>query len=994
MPAPYESPIPGGANPDMRMPNSGLNAPGRQEQPRTERIDQLRNLLITAGSSIAGAVGSDARVSAIAKQRREERIADSRRLAAQVQQKKDDALDAQERQYKANMKSRFQGIEQEQYTILRDPRSTSSEWVMNQAVLRQDNAGSDVEKSAWNDFIIQHQSRSRQDAKEEGARVARESNRQLTDDAQYAAKTGQQAIDVLAAQINEDPELEQKLLGDGRGISDRVYDFAYKAAIQSAPGLFDLDKKDPMYAEKRRAGDELLVEMETRALHAIVNPLIKKAAKQQEQTSEVAGQDMVETQQLAYAEGRISADQYHDAVGDIIRVKFAHLDPDKRDELRTKLYTTQFNRLVAMLDGNDPGNALHKMEGLLSVADLNPAEKNAIRENIITDKFPKAVANNVAQQFASAENDLRTVSIGANGQAASASDPRKAMIDMLRSPDGQSGGSRYMDIAAQTLDRLGIKPGVPLTPLQANLQMAVLGEVEQAEQKARLMQKQIDHKVDVGVRLRQGAALTSEEGSKAWNGGWSMSAFNGDMTPEDSVYQTLAGEYRQQFGKDIPWDGASPLVLDDKTADIGVMLAREDAEAWRNNTATPLPAAVGDRIKQFATSGTPAQVKWALNFYQALGPAGQERLGKALGTGKEGVWANAALIEGSRLAFNPRATEQGQDFAAVVNKMRSITESMADTANYRAIIDAGLKWEKTPAHNTEAAKALERALKADPEEGGFDVKGKGDTTEDHILSLIGNDRENLSALYQRAYIVQALNPSASIDTAMSTVVAEMRTQGYTVSDSDRGRVIIRDPFNHTAYDPKQDLELLGDFDKWRNFPVDTKYAYGMKKIMATRLTGRALKEYGAALHATPEDIQFAKERGQSKDWLLYSVLKREGATDLPLPNQWAWRAAPMSGTEFDSEMSRPDGGAPMVLEMPGYKPMNSLYYNGRPLHTFSALRLSDVQGSLVNRHRIVDNHLSSPVQSMRVLPTKDDSASRMGSLIERADRRYGRDVRE
>lgn len=990
MPAPYETPIPGGANTDMGIVHNGLSAPGRQEQPRTERIDQLRNLLVTAGASIAGAVQSDARVQAMAQQRRDERIAESRRLASQVAQKKDDALNAQELQYKQNMKDRLQGIEQVQYTILRDPRSTSSEWVMNQAILRQDNAGSDFEKQAWNDFIIRHQMASREDTKQEGARIAREANRQLTDDQQYAAKTGQQAIDILAAQINEDPKLEQQLLGDGRGITDRVYDYAYKAAIQSAPDLFTLDKRDPMYAQKKRAGDELLVEMESRALHAIVNPLLKKAGKQQEQASEVAGQDMVETQQLAYAEGRISADQYHDAVGDIIRVKFAHLDPDKKDELRTKLYTTQFNRLVGMLDGNDPGNALKKMEGLLSVADLNSAEKNAIRENIIADKFPNAVANNVSQQFASAENDLRTVNVGPKGEAR-ASDPRKAMIDMLRSPDGKSGSSRYMDIAAQQLDKLGIKPGVPLTPLQANLQMSVLGEVEKAEQKARLMQKQIDGKVDVGVRLRQGAALTSEEGSKAWNGGWSMSAFNGGMTPEDSVYQTLAGEYRQRFGKDIPWDGTSPLVLDDKTADIGVMMAREDAEAWRNNTATPLPGAVGDRIKQFSTSGTPAQVKWALNFYQALGPAGQERLGKTLGVGKDGIWANAALIEGSRLAFNPRAIEQGQDFAAVANRMRNITESMTDTANYRAIVDAGLKWEKEPAKNTEAAKALERALKAKPEEGGFGVKGKGDTTEDHILSLIGDDRENLGALYQRAYIVQALNPSISMDTAMSTVVAEMRTQGYTVSDSDRGRVIIRDPFNHTAYEPKESLELLSDFDKWRNFPVDTKYSYGMKNIMATRLTERALGEYGAAIHATPEDIQFAKERGQSKDWLLYAVLKREGATDLPLPSEWAWRPAPMSGTEFNSEMSRPDGGIPMILEMPGYKPMNSLYYGGRALHTFSATRLSDAQGSLVNRHRIVDNHLSSPMRTMQVLPMREDSADRVGSLLKMASERTSRE---
>lgn len=992
MPSAYERATPGANNTDFgQAPGFNqalgreLSTPGLNARPNTERLDQLRSLLSAAGSAITGATSSEARRQAIVKARRDERIAASRRLAAEVQAKKDAELTESQRQYKLAMQDRMRAVEQEQFNILRDPRSESAEWVMNQAVLQQENAGSDDEASAWNDFIIRYQMKAREDSRMSAERMAREANQQLASDTALAAKTAQQTIDLLAQDVDSNPELSQYLMGDGRNITERVFEYAYEAAMEAAPDLFQLSKSDPMYAQKKRAADELLLEIESRALHTIAKPLIKRAAKEQEGASEVAGWDMIEAQQLAYAEERISAEEYHDTIGDIIRVKFAHLDTEKRDELRTKMYTAQFNRLVSLLDDDDPGRTLDRMEGLLSLADLSDSEKNAIRQNIISDKFPKAIANRLTQQFASMENSLRSVTVGPEGRPMGWSDPRQAQLDMLKNPEGIPGGpSRYMDLGAQMLDKLGVKPGVELTPLQANLQMAVLAQVDAAEAQARQLQRSLDQKVDIGVKLRQGAALTAEEATKAWHGGWSMTAMGGEMTPADPVYQILAAEYKQRFGKDIPWDGQSPLVLNEATEEIGVMLAREDAKSWRSNLSTPLPGALTSRVAEFVRSGDPSQVKWALNFFHHMGPAGQERLSKALGTGKDAVLINAVLQEGERLLFSPRETaaEQDQDITAVVNKMRSITESMANNANYRAMVDAGVRWEKDQKYNTDASKALYKALRRSPEDGGFGARRGSGTYEEAIMDVLAMDKENLATLYQRAYIIQDLNPGTSLDTAMSTVVAEMRSQGYTVAESDRGQVIVRDTYNHLSYDPQKDQQVLNDFELWRNFPLDQKYHYGMKNIMSQRLTDRALAEYGAALGATEADIQFARERGSRKDWLLWSVLDREakasGVTGVPLPDEWAWRTGPMSGVEFEREMGLPDGGVPMILEMPGIQPMAPLYHNGRALHTFSATRLSMAEGSLVNRQRLVNNHMTTPSRSK--IRAKPDSAKRLEAL--------------
>jgi hypothetical protein len=994
MPAPVEGGVPGGTNADFgQAPGYNqtlgreLAVPGTDARPRTERLDQLRSVLVAAGQAIPGAVMTEARIQNLAQQRRQERIAESRRLAASVRQRQDEELQGEERQYRTNLEGRLQGVERSQFNILRDARSTNSEWVMNQAVLQQENAGSQEEKDAWNGFIIRYQQNAREDSKQEGERIARESNRRLADDVDFAAKTAQNAVDVFAQDISGDPELERQLIGDGRGIADRVYDYAYQAAIASAPELFNLTKSDPQYAAKKRAGDELLLELESRALNGIVRPLVAKAGKNQERSSEVAGWNLIEAQQLSYGEGRQDAETFHDNVGDIIRTKFAHLDPGQQDELRQKMYTQQFTRLVSMLDSEDPANALDRMEGLLSVADLSDSEKEVIRENIISDKFPQAVANRLGQQFASAENELNTVPVGSSGR----SDPRKAALDMLRNPNGEVGGpSRYMDIGAQMLDKLGIKPGQPLTPLQANLQMAVLSQVDKAEQAAISLQKQVDRKVDAGITLRQGGALSSEDANKAWSGGWSMSAFSGNITPDDAAYQTLAQEYQQAYGEPIPWDGTSPLVLNEKTAKIGTMLAQEDARAWRGNTATAIPAQVGQRVTENLQSGNPAQVKWSLDFYHELGPAGQERLSKTLGTGPEAVWTNAVLIEGQRLLYNPRPTEQGRDIATVSNQIRSITETMANTANNRALLDAAVRWEREPKYNTDAAKALESALSASPSEGGFGADdAEGATSEDRIMDVIGQDRENLAGLYQRAYIIQALNPGTTIDTAMSTVVAEMRSQGYTVADSERGKVVIKDPFSHSAYEPKRDMQVLNNISLYANFPVERKYNFGMRNLMSQRTQENALKQYATAIGASDEDVAFAMERGNRKDWLLYSALKREaqakGLEGLPTPESWDWRTAPMSGPDWNEEMQMSDGGIPMILEIPGFPPMNQMYHNGRVIHSFSATRLTEAEGGPAQPNRVVDSYLTSPARSSAI-PVKPDSSKIVGELLELSGR--------
>src|SRR5690606_41424064 len=147
MPAPYETGIPGGTNVNLTQAvgftqarGGTLPTPGRQERPREERLNQLRSLILSAGQAVVGAVEGGARLAAIAQRKAEERRREALRLYEWVTPRREAEDDAKAAAYRKAMKERLAEVEQTQFQIMRDPRSENHEWVMNEAVLRQNNA--------------------------------------------------------------------------------------------------------------------------------------------------------------------------------------------------------------------------------------------------------------------------------------------------------------------------------------------------------------------------------------------------------------------------------------------------------------------------------------------------------------------------------------------------------------------------------------------------------------------------------------------------------------------------------------------------------------------------------------------------------------------------------------------------------------------------------------------------------------------------------------
>lgn len=971
MAAPVETGIPGGTNADFGTTQGftqnlgrALITPGRQEQSVDTRTDQLRNLLISAGSSISGAVNEEARRQLLAKQKLEERKAANARLGMQVRAQQEEADSEQERAYRKRLNEEAKNVEQTQFDILRDPRSENAKWVLDQAVMRQNNAGSDDSKSLWNDFILRYQEQSRNNDKQEAERMARVANADLISDRRIAAKTGKNAIDDLANQINMDGDLQAQLIGDGNGINDRVNEYVYAQAMKAAPELFDLDKKDPDYAVKMEQQTILLDELEARAQSTIVNPLTNQFISNSQRAMEAAGEDRMDVAAQAFAEGALSGEEYHDVVGDTLRTQFAHVDPRQRDQIRTKLYEQQFNRLAGLLDQPNPGVALERMESLLAVADLNENEKQVVRQQVISDKFPKAVAKNLESRFNQKLAEMAGITTFNDGNSIVPRDSKSVQLDMLDN-------GAYGEIAGQLMDELGINSS-ELTPLKANL-LATINEVtSKAEAEARQVQSKAVKSVARAERFFGNAALTTEEAGDQWNEGVLMRTLSGTLSPDDPVFQSLATSYKENYKKDFPWDGSGPIPLNEETLPMMRDLATQEGYAWGKNPAAPVPRAMANQIESMILYDTPERSELAVNFWQGLGAQGQERLGGSLN-----ARAQLVLMEYSRL-YGDSKVGSTQGVAEIVNRVRSIEEGVAGGILSMAKRQAGTtELAPDPRFRYDMAQALSKSLGRDVvkdeygrEVEGFDIdvpgggifSGNGGGLVDG-LSQVFTGRDELVPLYAQMALVMQSNPGTDMETAANFVTSRMREQGYKVVSGVQGKQIIKDRFNHFPTDVKPSDLARQSLDEVRTPEQSSKFVSRLTNPSQTVLDmGKRGAPYGEILWV------YLNERSQAEP----------GADPIPHPRDWAFLPE-TRGPLFEGSIGQERGGVPMHVVIPGQSSRMLLDNKGNPLLLVSS-STRPTRVTPVDRKNLPDYYLTPNARNQWT--TKPDAAQKMQEFLQ------------
>lgn len=959
MPAPYEQGIPGGVQTTF-APGIGLSAPGRQERPREERLNQLKSLMVSAGAAVVGSLEGQARLAAIAERKVAQRKQEAMALSNWVKTRKAEEDNARQAAYRASANERLNTVQRSQFQIMRDPRSENAEWVLNEATMRQNNAQFPEERDAWMDFILRAQGGARQDAKQEAALTARVANADLISDSRIAARTAKTAIDSLWNDVQLDAGMRDELIGNGQGINDRVSQHVLTVAMQAAPQLFNLSKSDPMYTEKLEQQTILIDQLEARAQGTITDRLTTQFISNTNKASEAAGGERIEIGALAFAEGDMSGEEYHDLVGDTLRTQFAHVDPRQRDTIRERLYREQFDRLSQLLDQPNPGRALERMEALMSVADLNPHEQQVIRQQIIGEKFPKAVRDRLKQTFENKMAETSGIASLNDGRTIVPRDPRAVKIEMLEN------GS-YRDIAGQMLDELGIV-GDPstLTPLQSNLLGEINATVMSAEQQAAAGQTQAVKSVERSSRFRSGAILSPEEAGNEWSEGLLMRTLGGRLSADDPVFQSIATAYRSTTGKDFPWDGVGPVPVTEETLPLLKDVAFHEGQQWARNKSTPIPSAMTQNLTSLILYDKPEKAELALRFWQGLDPESQGRIGQKLD-----ARATMVMMEANRL-YSQSAVGQRMAVAEIVNRTRTIDENAAMSALKVAQSQAdAANLNPNPNFRYDYAKALagalgEQVLKDEygAELPGFelDLTSTFDRTGTKALGSLstafGTD-EGLVPLFAQMNLVQQANPGTTLDEAAVIVAARMQSQGFKVVDGVAGKQIIRDAYSH--------------------YPVDVTPAVILQEKMMETLTASEAQQFVARLPNAGTRTQQAAADGATLGNILWTYRDELGASEgrmvgLPPPSEWQF--LPVSrGPLFSQSMNSPSGGVPMEIRIPGEaRTAMMLDKGGAPLLVVSSTRRS-VTPRPVDRNQIPDNFLTP--QARQRVKLRPDSAERL-----------------
>jgi hypothetical protein len=739
--------------------------------------------------------------------------------------------------------------------------------------------------------------------------------------------------------------------------------------------LFDLDKKDPFYATKLEEQTIQLDEIEAKATDAIVAPLTRQFISNTYKAMEDSGSDKLEVAALAFAQGDISAEQYNDVMGDVMRTNFAHVDPKQAGAYREQTLRKQFDRLANLVDQTDPGMAMQKIESLLEVADLNVAERQAIREQIVNDKFPKAIKERLESQF----NQRRAEIAGITrvGESVVPRDPRTIDVEMLEN-------GTFRDMAGSLLDSLGItadKDPSTLTPLQTSLLSTITSSVLEQEQTAMKAQQGAVKGVERASRFLQGSALSSDEANEQWQDGGLMRLFTGNLSPDDPVFQSMAQVYQAKTGKNLPWDGKGPIPLDENTLPIVQDAALQEGRAWGKNSLVTVPRSLANTIENMALYESPERAQVAVSFWQGLGAEGQERVGQNLS-----ARAQMVLMEANRLANND-PVGRGLAMAEITNRVRTIDQNTAMAALKLAKDQAALNdITPNPRFHYDYARALSSVLGQDvlkDEYGmgveGFDVTVPGAGFGDSMgagaaqgLGTIFGGRQNLVPLYAQMAVVQLGNPGISLEQAAVVVTARMREQGYKVISGTLGKQIVS--------------------DRWGHYPTDVTPSALTKQALAQKMSKEQAERFIARLpDAGPQTIAMARQDLAPAD-ILWSYMQeqatRRGGTpaNISHPSEWAFTPE-TNGEVFTSLMAQENGGVPMHVTIPGIGRTQLLVdKSGNPLLVASSKRRPQ-DPAPVDRSRIPDYFLTP--HGRHKVPLKPDSAGKIEELMSLAPQSRG-----
>ena len=774
------------------------------------QFERFERSLTNIGADIAGALGSLAQQQNSIARLKDQAIARQEKMMSSV-------VAGQFAIRESLQKRRLQDVQNRQIELLARASDHNPEWLFRQARIGFNNSASVEEQAMWSELLLG----SRKLADKFKVTEEKERQNDIVQQFSMAGQTATVAVSEMVSNLQADSDLQKELMGNGVGIHQRVQDWILSEATDSAPQIFDIDRRDPDRELKEEQRDQLVAELVEKSLR-VGDGLVRLHTDRSESTSFQTGTDLLSAQLLSYFEGKVGADALAESITDTGRLHFNHLPDTERDLKLKQFLADSIEAATAGQFGQDVGDIDERVDALIDLGPYNDLEAVGLRNFAAERLSGMAVLNYqslVQQAQLSRTIEVPLLSDDGTVQRRSVPNPNAATILSLPGDDGRSEYDRLADRAI-------IEAGLDIDPAEMTS--------VQLDAASRIRDTAIELNSDGQERLSKTLAVQNNirgvldgdpqaSASEAHDNMLITRAFsNSSQLAPHQLREVLERDksIRTRNRAAMPsdmitepesrqvWDGTSALSRTPETRTLREAVYQLEASAWSKPetlNAHALPDNLLSEMKQQWQQGNPEAMMDVVFFTSALTTTRQNEIYTAFGEGSSEALALRNSVHNYKLAANNiefrMPVDDLMDRARQTMQTTSPTEFLESPTPFTDF--AGLQNREV------ASAAFAEVLSVEgldtQTEGGFLGFGS-QPAEDHRVrmtdlqaAMLGPSKDIIDRMFG-LWSVRVQSTQDDPVQAAQWVLGQMRDQGFRMVNLDGDVTMVQDPFGHFGPD--------------------------------------------------------------------------------------------------------------------------------------------------------------------------------------------------
>lgn len=619
------------------------------------QFEQLERAMINIGSGIVGGLQSLAEQQSGLARLKDQAIARQDKIMSQI-------VAGRVAGQRSMQERRLNDIKISQQQLLIEAPDHDPEWLFKRVRTSFNNAASQEEQAMWSELLIG----SRSLADKFKINEDKEHDNEIIQQFAMAGQTAQQAVAEMVSALQQDPNLQRELMGNGVGIHQRVQDWILSEAGVAAPDIFDIRAGDPDRELKLEQRDQLIAALVENSL-PVGDQLIKQHTGELDASAFQTGSDILGASLLAFYTGKIDIDSVKGSIQSISKLHFNHLSDVEKKQKFKQIAADSIDAATSGQFGNDVGDMDDKANAIIDSGVFSEAEKFSLRSLAsarLSDMATKKYVTEVQRATLARTVEMPIVG-GTTLQTTSAPDPNASVT--LSIPDDE-GFSEFDRIADQVI----IGAGLDIDPLlMTPVQIEAASQIrETALQLNTQGQKQLSKKIDAKINIDM-VAIGDPGGNatNAYNNGIMMAAFSSSVSLNPSqvkrilqINEQVQNKNQIVFGEQPVdpgqvWDGRSPIPATKETRSLREAVYRISKDVWDNPSSrggTALPENLITDFTQKWTTGNTEAMADTLYFTSILSEIRQNEIYKALGHNSAEALALRMAIHNQKKAANNR----------------------------------------------------------------------------------------------------------------------------------------------------------------------------------------------------------------------------------------------------------------------------------------------------------------------------------------------------